>query len=147
MVSCRVDQILRDANGCQVEAREKNTLKVTLKLVDEGGARIPLSALDTLTLSIYARDLPNQPEIAGTVAAPRNIKNANGGTITDGPTDTILQLVLNPTDNIIVDSTKAADATYQEWHVLLLNGTYSGSKEFHQEIHYPVWNLTKVASP
>ena len=35
---------------------------------------------------------------------------------------------------------------YKEWHVLLINGTYSSGKEFHVEREFQVVNLTKVTT-
>lgn len=56
------------------------TARLTITLTDYAGTSVPLASLSTLTLSVYDEDTDTACNgIDGT-----NIKNANGGTITDG---------------------------------------------------------------
>lgn len=126
---------LKDANGAEIIIPEKSTLRIAATLLDETGAPVPLAALSTLTLTIYARDESTQPIINGVSAV--NIKNTGRGVI--GATDGSLVLTLQPDDNGLANS-----ANDLEWHRLLIEGLYSTDRKLKVEIEAPVRNLAKV---
>lgn len=128
--------ILKDAAGRQVIVPEKSSGPlITLTLKDELDVAVPLAAIATATLTIYARDEPTLPIVNSVDHV--NIKNANQGTI--HATSGLLTLNLNSADNTILNA-----ANDLEWHRLLIELTYSGTKNLKQEIDIPVRNLNKV---
>jgi hypothetical protein len=128
--------ILKDAAGRQVIVPEKSSGPlITLTLLDEVGAPVPLAAIGTATLTIYARDEATLPIVNAVDHV--NIKNANQGTI--HATTGLLTLLLAAADNTILNATNDL-----EWHRLLIEISYSGSKALKQEIDLPVRNLNKV---
>ena len=62
------------------------------------------------------------------------------GRFTGGVTSGLLTLVLQPNDNAIQNA-----ANDLEWHRLLIEIGYSGSKALKYEIDMPVRNLNKVS--
>ncbi len=128
--------ILKDASGRQIIVPELSTHRVTMTLVDELGAPVPLSAISTATLTLYARDEPAQPIINS--ADDVNIKNTGRGTI--HATSGLLTLTLDPADNAILDTTNDL-----EWHRCLIEVGYSSTKALKYEIDFPVRNLYRVA--
>ena len=129
--------ILKDAAGRQVIVPEQSSGPlITLTLLDETGTAVPLAAIATATLTIYAKDEATLPIVNAVDHV--NIKNANQGTI--HATTGLLTLLLAALDNTIVNA-----ANDLEWHRLLIELTYSGTKNLKQEIDFPVRNLNKVA--
>ncbi|HMU54856.1 MAG TPA: hypothetical protein PKA61_07610 [Nitrospira sp.] len=128
--------ILKDADGKQLVIPEKSSGPViTMTLLDETGAPVPLAVISTATLTIYARDEAGQP-IINTVDDV-DIKNVGRGSIHS--TSGLLTLTLDSADNSIQNS-----ANDLEWHRLLLEVTYNGSKQLKYEIDVPVRNLYRV---
>lgn len=127
--------ILRDASGRQIVVPELSTQRITMTLVDETGAAVPLAAITTATLTLYARDEPAQPIINSVDHV--NIKNTGRGTI--HATSGLLTLVLDPADNAIIDGTNDL-----EWHRCLIEVGYSSTKALKYEIDFPVRNLYRV---
>ena len=128
--------ILKDAAGRQVIVPEKSTHRMTMTLLDELGVAVPLSAIDTATLTLYARDEPAQPIINS--VDDTNIKNTGRGTI--HATSGLLTLVLDPLDNSILNA-----ANDLEWHRCLIEVGYSSTKALKYEIEFPVRNLHRVS--
>lgn len=130
-------RILTDADGAQVIVAERTTLLIKATLQDETGVAIPSAALQTLTLTLYARDSTAKTIINSVDDV--NILNTGRGTV--NATSGLLLLDLLPDDNQIIDT--AADL---EWHRALLEGTYAGgAKAFKYELDYQVRNLNKVS--
>lgn len=129
--------ILKDADGKQLVIPEKSSGPViTMTLVDETGAPVPLAVISTAALTIYARDEASQPIINAVDKV--DIKNVGRGTI--HATSGLLTLTLDSADNSIQNS-----ANDLEWHRLLLEVTYNGSKQLKYEIDAPVRNLYRVS--
>lgn len=127
--------ILKDAAGRQIVVPEQSTHRMTMTLLDELGAAVPLAAIGTATLTIYARDEPSQPIINSVDDA--NVKNTGRGTI--HATSGLLTLVLDPADNAINNA-----ANDLEWHRCLIEVGYSATKALKYEIDFQVRNLHKV---
>ena len=127
--------ILKDSAGRELIVPEQGTLRTTMTLLDEAGLPVPLAAIDTATLTLYARDEPNQPIINGVSDA--NIKNSGRGTI--HATSGLLTIVFDPADNSIQDSVNQL-----EWHRGLIEVGYATSKILRYEIDFQVRNLYKV---
>lgn len=129
--------ILKDASGRQVIIPEKSSGPVmTMTLVDETGAAVPLAAISAATLTIYARDEASLPIINAVDHV--DVKNVGRGTI--HATSGLLTLTLLSADNSIQNA-----AIDLEWHRLLIEITYSGTKQLKYEIDAPVRNLSKVS--
>lgn len=129
-------EIITDASGRQIVIPEQSTHRMTMTLLDETGAAVPLAAIDTAVLTIYARDEPTQPIINS--VSQVNVKNTGRGTI--HATSGLLTLVLLPADNSLANS--ANDA---EWHRFLIEIGYSGTKQLKYEIEAQIRNLYKVS--
>lgn len=128
--------ILKDTNGNQLIIPEKSSGPLmTMTLVDELGVVVPLSAIGTATLTIYARDEVGQP-IINTVDHV-NVKNSGRGTI--HATSGLLTLSLDAADNSIQNN-----ANDLEWHRFLIEIGYNSTKALKYEIDAPVRNLNKV---
>ena len=128
--------ILKDSAGRQIVVPEQSTHRMTMTLLDEGGVAVPLAAITTATLTLYARDEPLQP-IINTVD-DINIKNTGRGTI--HATSGLLTLMLDTADNAINDPTNDL-----EWHRCLIEVGYSATKTLKYEIDFPVRNLNKIS--
>lgn len=129
--------ILRDANGRQIVIPEQSSGPViTMTLLDEAGAPVPLAAIDAATITIYARDEASQPIINS--VSQVDIKNTGRGTI--HATSGLLTLSLVSLDNSIQNS-----ANDLEWHRLLIEIGYNTTKKLKHEIDAPVRNLNKVS--
>ena len=129
--------ILKDANGRQLVIPEQSSGPViTMTLLDESGVAVPLSAIDTATVTIYARDEAGQPIINSVDHV--TIKNTGRGTI--HATSGLLTLALVSADNSI-----QATGNDLEWHRLLIEIGYNGTKALKYEIDAPVRNLNKVS--
>lgn len=128
---------LKDANGAQLIVPEKSTgPRITLTLQDETGTVVPLAAITTATLTIYARDEVSQPIINS--VSQVDIKNTGRGVI--HATSGLLTLTLEPNDNAIQNT-----ANDLEWHRLLIEVGYASTKSLKYEIEFPVRNLYKVS--
>jgi hypothetical protein len=128
--------ILHDKDGLPVIVAEGSTLQITGTLKNHTGAPIAASQLDTLTLTLYARDTPNQ-EILNSVSG-EDIFNTGRGNLE--ATSGLFTLILTPADAVILD-----DTLDLEWHRALIQGTFETSKQFNMEIDFPVRNLDKVS--
>jgi len=129
--------ILKDAGGAELVVPEQSSgPRITMTLLDETGAAVPLAAIQTATLTIYARDEPSQPIINSVTQV--DIKNVGRGTIhaTSG------LLTIEP---VALDNSLANAATELEWHRLLIEVGYSSTKRLKYEVDYPVRNLNKVS--
>lgn len=124
----KVRVVLRDP------VAEKTTALITAVIKDELDQPIAGTALTTLTLTLYARDVNK------TIINSRNEQNvlgANGGAVDASGN---LSQLLGPNDGIIVDDTAEV-----EEHILLFEWSYaSGSKSGKQEALLKVVNLEKV---
>lgn len=101
-----------------VTVNEGNLALISGTLNDEAGDAVPLSALSTLTLTLYDRATDT---IINSRTA-QSILNANGGTF--HATSGAFTLTLSADDNVIVTSTIAAGRT--ETHYGLIEATWSG---------------------
>jgi hypothetical protein len=128
--------ILKDAAGRQLVIPEQSTSRMTMTLLDETGAPVPLAAIGTATLTVYARDEPTQPIINSVDHV--DIKNTGRGTI--HATSGLLTLLLAPLDNSISNS-----ANDEEWHRFLIELTYNSTQKLKYEIEAPIRNLVKVS--
>lgn len=137
-------ELLRDANGRPFVVAEGNTCVITARLLDERGEKIPRSFVSALTLKLFAPDVTGQPFLGGTDAG-RDILDNNGGSVVETATETTLTVTLSGADNAIADVSKAADASYVEWHIALFEGTYAG-KPLKCDQKFLVRNLLKVSS-
>lgn len=114
---------------------EKVTAIYTAQLVDEAGANISLSALVTLTLTLY-------DQVSGSILNGRDAQNVlNANNVAVSSTGAVVWS-LQPADNAIVNS-----AIDTELHIALFKGTYAvaGSKSFNHEYSIRVVNLSKVS--
>lgn len=128
--------ILKDAAGKQIIIPEKSSGPVmTMTLLDELGAAVPLAGIGTATLTIYARDEASQPIINSVDHV--NIKNTGRGVI--HATSGLLTLTLDAADNSIQNT-----ANDLEWHRFLIEIGYNSTKALKYEIDAPVRNLNKV---
>jgi hypothetical protein len=129
--------VLTDGSRRHVIIPEKSSgPEITMTLLDEKGAAVPLAAINTATLTIYARDEAGEPIINSVNQA--DIKNVGRGTI--HATSGLLTLTLQSADNSIQNATNDL-----EWHRFLIEITYSGTKQLKYEIEAPVRNLSKVS--
>lgn len=129
---------LKDANGAEIIVPEKSTgPRITLTLIDETGAAVPLAAITTATLTIYARDEASLPVINS--IDHTNIKN-DGVRGVIHATSGLLTLTLQPNDNAITNT-----ASDLEWRRLLIEINYSGTQYLRHEVEFPVRNLNKVS--
>lgn len=129
--------ILTDADGKQLIIPEQSSGPVmTMTLLDETGAAVPLAAINEATLTIYARDEAGQPLVNAVDHV--DIKNVGRGTI--HATSGLLTVTPVSLDNSIQNSTKDL-----EWHRFLIEVTYNTTKKLKYEIEAPVRNLTKVS--
>jgi hypothetical protein len=128
--------ILKDAEGKQLIVPEQSSGPVmTMTLRDELGAAVPLAAIGTATLTIYARDEATQPIINGVDHV--NIKNVGRATI--HATSGLLTLTPESLDHSIQNV-----ASDLEWHRFLIEIGYNSTKSLKYEIDVPVRNLYKV---
>lgn len=128
--------LLQDVNRQNLLVAEQTTMVVTATMKDDADAPIPLAALSVLTLTIYSRDAAAH----GIVNAVDHVNILNTGRGVIHATSGLLTLTLLPADNAILD-----DTLDQEYHRLLIEGTYSGGKSLKFEIEFPVRNLVKVS--
>lgn len=132
--------VLKDASGKQIIIPEKSSGPVmTMTLLDDTqpvGLPVPLAAIGTATLTIYARDEAAQPIINNVDHV--NIKNAGRGTI--HATSGSLSIALDAADNSIQNAVNDL-----EWHRFLIEVTYNTTKQLKYEIEAPVRNLHKVS--
>lgn len=112
---------------------EETTQRITAVIRDETGAAIPGSALETLTLTLYALDA-NLTILNG--RDRQDILGENGGSVN---AQGELVLLLNPEDNAIID-----DSVRVERHVALFEWTYNDGRIGRQELVLKVVNLSKV---
>ena len=130
---------LVDANGNQLIVAEQTTLLITGTLKDETGLPIPLSGLSSLTLTLFAPDVPSEPIVNG----------LNGSNVLNDGT----RGVVHATNGTVTLTLLAADGTIQlsdrelELHRALLQWTYGGggAKAGRHEIDFFVRNLSKVS--
>jgi len=129
--------ILTDADGRQIIIPEQSSGPlITMTLLDEAGAAVPLSAIGTATLTIYARDESGQPILNSVDHV--DIKNTGRGTI--HATSGLLTIEPVSADNNIQNT-----ANDLEWHRFLIEIGYSSTKALKFEIDAPVRNLHKVS--
>jgi hypothetical protein len=96
--------------------------EITFDVVKPGGAQVPLSALLTLTLTLFDGDtgsVATGPYINSRNA--QSILNANGGTVVDNGTITSAILTLSAADNPLITAGKRA-----EWHIAFFVWTWTG---------------------
>ena len=115
---------------------EKSTGRYKVVLHDEAGLAIPLSAMTTITLTLY-------DDYTGTIINSRNaqnVKNTNNVSYTEAG---LLTWTLQPNDNIIVTSEVRTNG--YEKHIALFEYTWSsGSKAGKHELEFQVRQLNKV---
>lgn len=136
MITLENRTVLKDVAGRMLIVPEKSSgPSITGLLLDEVGVAIPLAAIQTATLTIYARDEANQPIVNS--VDDMDIKNVNQGTIHS--TSGAFTLLLRSLDNSIINA-----ANDLEWHRLLIEIGYGSTKALKYEIEFPVRNLNKV---
>ena len=115
---------------------EKGTFPYTLTLRDDAGADLLASAVSTLTATLVAT-------ASGTVLfTGRNVKNANGGTLTDGA----FALVLSGATDLALQSDELAN-TYAERRLTLVitaTGTGGTPLPIYREVSFFLRNLRDV---
>jgi len=118
------------------EVYEKSSAVFKATLVDEDGNAVALSALTTLTATLYSLDDPAKAVI--NLRNAQDIKNANNGTF--HATSGLLTFELQPNDNVIVDTSRP-----RERHLLQFDFTYNaGAKTGRYAAVIVVKNLEKV---
>lgn len=128
--------ILTDVNGAQLIVPEQSSGPVIeMTLLNETGIPVALADIDTATLTIYARDEASQPLVNAVDHV--DIKNTGRGAI--HATSGLLTLTPMSLDNSISGS-----AGELEWHRLLIEVGYAGTKKLKYEIDYQVQNLYRV---
>lgn len=117
---------------------EATSFLYTAYLKDETDTVIPLSALGTITLTLY-----NKAD--GSIINNRNAQNVkNTNQVTIHATSGLLTWTAKPADNPIVDTT--LDAGETEEHIALFQWTYnSGADGGKHELSIHVQQLTKVS--
>lgn len=127
-------KILTDRNGAQIIAPEgASGPLITMTLLDETGAAVPLASIATATLTIYARDEAGSPRI--NAVDREDVKNVGRGTI--HATSGLLTLMLEADDNSLHNT-----ANDLEWHRCVIEIGYAGTKVLKYELEYPVRNLS-----
>jgi len=117
-------QTLRDP----INERSSRTLNIPL--ADQDGAALEAATVSTLTASL--RDVAS-----GTlIRTAQNVKNANGGTLTDG----LLRLVLSPTD------TQAIGTASLQPRLLTLDLLTVTSLRITEEIQFVVRSLVDITT-
>lgn len=115
---------------------ERSTARYVVTLKDETGVVIPLSALTTLTLTLY--DVYTNTVINS--RNDQNVKNTNNVVYTEAG---VLTWTLQPTDNVIVTSDVRTNG-YED-HIALFEYTWSsGSKAGKHELEIFVRQINKV---
>jgi hypothetical protein len=128
--------ILTDVDGRQLIVPEQSSGPVmTMTLLDDAGVAVPLSAIQTVTLTLYARDEASQPIL--NMVDHVDIKNTGRGTI--HATSGLLTVTLESLDNSIQNS-----ANPLEWHRALIEVGYNTTKKLKFEIDLAVRNLYRV---
>lgn len=123
---------------------EKASAVYTGKLVDQTGAAVSGSVLNTLTLTLY--DKLTGTSINGRNA--QNVLNQNDVTVDDSG---VITWTLQPADNAIVNTTLPSsystdsDGHYLEKHVALFQATWGSSGACNHEIVIYVVALDKVS--
>lgn len=115
---------------------EGSTYIVKMTLIDEDGVVIPLAAVTTLTLSLFARDIVGQPAVNSVTNV--NIKNTGRGTL--HATSGLLRIHLTPADQSIIDPT-----CDREWHRGRITVGYNSTDSLPFEFDFQVLNLHRVA--
>tara|TARA_R110000787_G_scaffold180096_2_gene292180 strand:+ start:184 stop:534 length:351 start_codon:yes stop_codon:yes gene_type:complete len=114
----------------------KSTAKYTATLNDESEVVVPLSALTTVTLTLY--DKAKDSIINGRDA--QNVLNTNNVTIS---AEGVLVWTMQAADNAIITTTLRNNA--YERHVALFQFTWSsGTKSGKHELEYEVRQINKV---
>jgi len=115
---------------------EKGTFPYVLTLRDDAGADLLESAVSTLTATLVAT-------ASGTVLfTGRNVKNANGGTLTDGT----FALVLSGATDLALQTDELAN-TYAERRLTLVitaTGTGGTPLPIYREVSFFLRNLRDV---
>jgi hypothetical protein len=115
---------------------EGTTFLYTCTLKDETGAAVPLSAVNTLTLTLYNKE-------TGTIINSRNVQNVlNANNVTLHATSGLLSWLAQPADNIIVTTDRIAGE--REKHIALFEWTWSTTKKGKHELIILVKNLAMV---
>lgn len=128
-------KVLTDANGDPLILAERSTFKVPGRFMDETGAIIPVSALSSLTLTLYVKG--NPAKIINS-RNKQNVLNINGVTADE---DGNFAWVMAPLDNAVMGNQEV------EVHVALFEWVYSGSRENRIEIEISVANMEYVPTP
>lgn len=117
--------------------KEKTTPKYTATLLDEDGNAIPLSSIDTITLTLYNLSATTRDVINSRNA--QDVKNTNNVTI--HATSGLLTWSMQIADNAIADALKRV-----ERHRACFVFTYSGgTKRGTHEVDFDVENIEKVS--
>jgi len=97
---------------------------------------LPLS-IDSLTMTLFAKDLPGKPVINS--RQDQNILNANGGVL---QLDGCFRLLLGVADNIVMNSALSAEIHRMSFKWTYLNSTRTGRKE----VDFTLRNLSKLGT-
>lgn len=115
---------------------EQTTFLYTCTLKDESGVVIPLSAVSSLTITLYDED-------TGAIINSRDGQNAlNANNVTLHSTSGLLSWIAQPADNAIVTATRVAGSV--EKHKVLFKWTWATSKKGNHELQILVRQMTKV---
>lgn len=115
---------------------EGSALKYTATLKDEGGTVLALSAVNTITLTLF--EVPGQTIINSQNGT--NILNLNNGTF--AATSGAFTMLFLAADNPIVNAAGEGDL---ECHEALFKITYSTTKTLNHTVRIYVRQLDKVA--
>lgn len=115
---------------------EKGTFPYSCTLANEAGAALPASAVSAITATLVAAT-------GGTVVVSgRNVRNVNGGTLTDGA----FSLVLSGSDLAL--QADEADLTYAERRLTLAftaTGASGAALPIYREVLFFLRNLREVS--
>lgn len=115
---------------------EGNSFVYTATLLDENSTAIPLSVINSLTLTLFDAG-------TGTIINNRNGQDVlNTNQVTVHATSGLLTWAGLPADNAIVDSGKVQDSLEQ--HVALFRVVYSSTKALNHILELYIRQLLKV---
>lgn len=126
----------------RIRVNEQSSKTITFTLKDNAGAAVPLSAIDTATLTLYDMDTgtPGASPTTGIINGrdAQNIKNAHDVTI--AATSGLITWELQPEDSVIVTARRQVERHRAEF---LFVATSGATLDYQLEIE--VVNLRKAS--
>lgn len=126
----------------RIRVNEHSSKTISFTLKDNTGTAVPLSDIDTATLTGYDLDTytPTSSPVDGILNSrdAQNIKNANNVTIHS--TSGLVTFAMQPDDNVIVTSRRQVERHRYEFRFVTTSGA-----ELDYQIEVEVVNLRKAA--